>query len=49
VLDKIEEKFRLDLTVEQAEHHFVSLISESLNALAPIIFENFHRIAVARR
>jgi phosphatidylinositol 3-kinase len=49
VLSKIEEKFRLDLTVEQAEHYFVSLISESLTALAPVIFEGFHRLAVARR
>jgi phosphatidylinositol 3-kinase len=49
ILGKIEEKFRLDLTVEQAEHYFVSLINESLTALAPQMMEVFHRIAVARR
>ena len=49
VLAKVEEKFRLDLTDEQAEVYFVGLINESLNAIAPRLMEIAHQIAVARR
>ena len=49
VLAKVEEKFRLDLTDEQAEQYFLSLIDDSLNALAPRVLEVLHRVAVARR
>jgi phosphatidylinositol 3-kinase len=49
VLLKVEEKFRLDLSDEQAEQFFLGLISESLNAIAPRIMEIMHKIAVARR
>ena len=48
-LQKVEEKFRLDLTDDQAGQFFVSLISDSLNAIAPRIMEFAHQIAVARR
>jgi len=49
VLEEIKDKLRLGLTSEQAEFHFVSLISESLSALAPQMMEYIHRLAVARR
>ena len=49
VLAKIEEKFRLDLTDEQAEVFFLNLINESLNAIAPRLMEIAHQFAVARR
>ncbi len=49
VLLKVEEKFRLDLTDEQAEQFFLGLINESLHSIAPRIMEQLHRIAVAMR
>jgi len=49
VIEKVEEKFRLDLNDEQAEAFFLGLIAESLGALAPRVLEVFHQIAVARR
>ena len=49
VLDVMLSKFRLDLTDEQADHFFIGLINESLNALAPRLMEAFHQIAVSRR
>lgn len=49
VLLKVEEKFRLDLTDEQAEQFFMSLISESLHALAPRLLEVAHKFAVSMR
>jgi phosphatidylinositol 3-kinase len=49
VLDVMLSKFRLDLTDEQADHFFIVLINESLNALAPRLMEAFHQIAVSRR
>ena len=35
VIAKVEERFKLELTDEQAESFFLGLISESLAALAP--------------
>mmetsp|Transcript_18072 Transcript_18072/g.42116 ORF Transcript_18072/g.42116 Transcript_18072/m.42116 type:complete len:1046 (+) Transcript_18072:91-3228(+) len=49
VIAKVEERFRLDLTDEQAEVFFVGLINESLSALAPRVMEVFHQLSVARR
>lgn len=49
VLLKVEEKFRLDLTDEQAEQYFLGLINESLHSLAPKIMEVAHKIAVSMR
>lgn len=49
VLSKVEEKFRLDLTDEEAEHHFLALINESLNSIAPKVMELAHKIAVSLR
>jgi phosphatidylinositol 3-kinase len=49
VIEKVEEKFRLDLNDEQAEAFFSGLIGECVGALAPRVLEVFHQIAVARR
>lgn len=49
VLIKTEEKFRLDLTDEEAEHYFNGLINESLNSLAPKVMEIAHKFAVSMR
>ena len=49
VIAKVEEKFRLDLNDEQAEHFFLGLINDSINAFAPKVLEVFHQISVARR
>eukprot|EP01039_Chlorochromonas_danica_P008751 gene8751-9645_t len=49
VLLKVEEKFRLDLSDEQAEQYFLGLINESLHSIAPKIMEVAHKIAVAMR
>lgn len=49
IIAMIEDKFRLDLTDEQAERFFLTLISDSLAAIAPKIMDVFHSIAVARR
>mmetsp|Transcript_7222 Transcript_7222/g.16953 ORF Transcript_7222/g.16953 Transcript_7222/m.16953 type:complete len:1018 (+) Transcript_7222:108-3161(+) len=49
VIAKVEERFRLDLTDEQAERFFLNLIGETLAAIAPRVMDVFHSIAVARR
>ncbi|VEU44430.1 unnamed protein product [Pseudo-nitzschia multistriata] len=49
VIAKVEERFKLDLTDEQAERFFLGLIHESQSALAPRLMDVFHSIAVARR
>jgi phosphatidylinositol 3-kinase len=49
VISKVEERFRLDLTDEQAETFFLGLINDSLAALAPRVMDVFHSLAVARR
>ena len=49
VIAKVEERFRLDLTDEQAERLFVGLINDCLAALAPRVMDVFHAFAVARR
>ena len=49
VIAKVEERFRLELTDEQAEAYFLGLINDSLNALAPRVMEVFHQLSVARR
>mmetsp|Transcript_22843 Transcript_22843/g.43082 ORF Transcript_22843/g.43082 Transcript_22843/m.43082 type:complete len:427 (-) Transcript_22843:2391-3671(-) len=49
VIAKVEERFKLELTDEQAESFFVGLINESLAALAPRVMEMFHQLSVARR
>ena len=49
VIAKVEERFRLDLTDEQAERFFVGLINDCLAALAPRLMDLLHGVAVARR
>lgn len=49
VLAKVEERFRLDLTDEQAERFFTGLINDCLAALAPRVMDVLHSIAVSRR
>lgn len=49
VLAKVEERFRLDLTDEQAEQYFLELIVQTVNAIAPRLMELAHQIAVSRR
>ncbi|KAG5186010.1 kinase-like domain-containing protein [Tribonema minus] len=49
VLGRVAERFRLDLSDEQADHFFLSLIDESLFAFAPRVMEVMHKIGVSRR
>ena len=49
VLRKVLERFRLDLSDEQAEHFFLKLIDESVTALFARFVEGAHRIATAMR
>jgi phosphatidylinositol 3-kinase len=49
VIASFEERFRLDLTDEQAERHFTGLITDCLAAIAPRVMDVFHSFAVARR
>lgn len=49
IIAKVEERFRLELTDEQAERYFVALISDCLAAIAPRVMDVFHSLAVARR
>lgn len=42
---KVTEKFRLDLSDEQAARYFQELINESVSALFPQITETIHRWA----
>jgi phosphatidylinositol 3-kinase len=49
VIAKVEERFRLDLTDEQAERFFIGLINDCLAALAPRVMDVFHSLSVARR
>eukprot|EP00934_Nitzschia_sp_Nitz4_P003774 Nitzschia sp. Nitz4//scaffold119_size111653//31897//35236//NITZ4_004185-RA/size111653-augustus-gene-0.210-mRNA-1//1//CDS//3329533821//3764//frame0 len=49
VIAKVEERFHLELTDEQAERFFLNLVGDCLNAIAPRLMDVFHSIAVARR
>ncbi|CAN0442035.1 unnamed protein product, partial [Hapterophycus canaliculatus] len=46
---KVQDRFRLDLTDEQADAHFLALVSQSMTALAPRVLEVMHQIRVAAR
>lgn len=46
VLNKMEGRFRLDLTDEEAVKYFVGLIHRAMGALAPQVIEVFHNLAV---
>ncbi|KAJ1985564.1 Phosphatidylinositol (PI) 3-kinase [Dimargaris cristalligena] len=43
---KVQEKFRLDLSEEEATQYFQSLINESVSALFPQVIETIHRWAM---
>lgn len=49
VLAKVEERFRLDFTEEQAEQYFLGLINDCLSAIAPRVMDVFHSFSQARR
>jgi phosphatidylinositol 3-kinase len=49
IISKVEERFKLELSDEQAEQYFIGLINECVSALAPRVMEVFHQLAVARR
>jgi len=49
VIAGFEQRFRLDLTDEEAERHFLGLINDCLAAIAPRVMDVFHSIAGARR
>jgi phosphatidylinositol 3-kinase len=49
VISRVEERFKLELTDEQAERFFIGLINETLSAFAPRVMDVFHSLAVARR
>ncbi|TYZ69132.1 hypothetical protein PybrP1_003430 [[Pythium] brassicae (nom. inval.)] len=48
-LQKVQEKFRLDLTDEMAEQYFLGLITDSVTALFPVLMEYIHKIATRLR
>ena len=48
-LAKIQEKFRLDLTDEQAEQFFLGLINDSVTSLFPVLMEYIHKVATKLR
>lgn len=48
-LRQVQDRFKLDLTDEQADAHFLSLVSQSVTALAPRVLEVMHQIRVAAR
>ncbi|CAM9382187.1 unnamed protein product [Pylaiella littoralis] len=49
VLQLVRDRFKLDLTDEQADAHFLGLVSQSMTALAPRVLEVMHQIRVAAR
>lgn len=49
VLKLLEERLRLDLTDEEADQFFLTMISSVLNAIAPRVMDFAHAIAVSRR
>lgn len=49
VLKLLEERLRLDLTDEEADQFFLTMISSVLTAIAPRVMDIAHAIAVSRR
>lgn len=49
IISKVEERFKLELSDEQAESYFLSQINESLVALAPRVMDVFHQLSISRR
>lgn len=46
---QVQDRFKLDLSDEQADAHFLGLVSQSVTALAPRVLEVMHQIRVAAR
>ncbi|KAH9095060.1 hypothetical protein LEN26_017937 [Aphanomyces euteiches] len=46
-LAKVQERFRLDMTDEQAEAYFLGLINDSVSALFPLVVDIVHNLAGA--
>ena len=46
VIAKVEERFRLELSDEQAETYFIGLINDCLAAIAPRVMDVFHQINI---
>jgi|UniRef100_A0A8J9SRY5 phosphatidylinositol 3-kinase len=49
VIAKVEERFMLHLSDDEAERYFLGLINDCLTAIAPRVMDVFHSFAVARR
>lgn len=49
VIAQVEERFRLELSDEQAETYFIGLINECHSAFMPKLMDKFHDLAVAMR
>lgn len=46
---QVQDRFKLDLTDEEADAHFLGLVSQSITAIAPRVMEVMHQIRVAAR
>lgn len=44
-VDKVQEKFALSMTEEEAILHFQNLISDSVNAFLPVVIDTLHSLA----
>lgn len=44
-VDKVQEKFCLDMSEEQAILHFQNLINDSVNAFLPVVIDRLHSLA----
>lgn len=42
---QVQDKFRLDLSDEEAVQYLQSLIDESVSAMLPVVVEQFHKMA----
>jgi hypothetical protein len=49
VLNFVQQRLQLQLSVQAADTHFRQLINSSVNALAPRVLEAMHTIAVSTR
>ncbi|CAI5757450.1 unnamed protein product [Candida verbasci] len=45
VVEKVEEKFNLQMTEEEAILHFQNLINDSVNAFLPVVIDRLHSLA----
>lgn len=44
-VQKVQDKFRLDLTDEEAVHYMQNLLDLSFSAVMPALVEHFHKLA----